>query len=167
MVDSSFVPPVVLTDFRLFNKPVPIGGKSPLKKSITYTDSLTLSHEQSIFSFEFAALSYAAPSRNQYRWMLEPLHHSWNRVDADRRLATFTTLPAGNYTLRVQGSSNHGVWNEQGVALHLQILPPYWGTWWFRASYVAAFFALLWALYRYRLHQIAREFNANLEGRVG
>jgi signal transduction histidine kinase len=99
--------------------------------------------------------------------MLEPLHHSWNRVDADRRLATFTTLPAGNYTLRVQGSSNHGVWNEQGVTLHLQILPPYWGTWWFRASCVAAFFALLWALYRYRLYQIEHEFNARLEERGG
>ena len=58
---------------------------------------------------------------------------SWHRVDADHRLATFTTLPAGNYTLRVQGSNNRGVWNEQGVALHLQILPPWWATWWFRA----------------------------------
>ena len=61
VVDSPFVPPVVLTDFRLFNDPVPVGGRSPLKMSISYSDSLTLSHEQSIFSFEFATLSYVAP----------------------------------------------------------------------------------------------------------
>ena len=60
--------------------------------------------------------------------MLEPLDHSWNRVDADHRMATFTTLPTGNYTLRVQGSNNRGVWNEQGVTLRLEILPPWWGT---------------------------------------
>ena len=65
VVDSPFVPPVVLTDFRLFNDPVPVGGRSPLKKSISYSDSLTLSHEQNIFTFEFAALSYAVPPRNQ------------------------------------------------------------------------------------------------------
>jgi signal transduction histidine kinase len=135
--------------------------------SISYSDSLTLSHEQSIFSFEFAALSYVAPSRNQYRWMLEPLHHSWNRVDADRRLATFTTLPAGNYTLRVQGSSNHGVWNEQGVALHLQILPPWWATWWFRSVCAAAFLATLWMAYHFRVRRMQREFNALIEERVG
>ena len=167
VVDSPFVPPVVLTDFRLFNDPVPVGGRSPLKKSIAYTDSLTLSHDQNMFSFEFAALSYVDPPRNQYRYMLEPLNHSWSRVDSDHRVATFTTLPTGRYTLRVQGSNNHGVWNQQGVALHLQILPPYWGTWWFLASCVAAFFALLWALYRYRLYQIKHEFNARLEERVG
>lgn len=167
VVDSSFVPPVVLTDFRLFNKPVPIGSRSPLKKSIAYTDSLALSYDQKMFSFEFAALSYVDPARNEYRYMLGPLDHSWNQVDSDHRVATFTTLPTGRYTPRVQGSNNRGVWNEQGAALHLQILPPYWGTWWFRASCVAAFFALLWALYRYRLYQIKQEFNARLEERVG
>ena len=128
IVEKPSIPPVVLTGFSLRNLPVAPGPGSTLAKSITFTPSLTLSHEQNMFSFEFAALSYVDPQRNQYRYMLEPLDHSWNRVDADHRMATFTTLPAGNYTLRVQGSNNRGVWNEQGVALHLQILPPWWGT---------------------------------------
>ena len=167
VVDSPFVPPVVLTDFRLFNDPVPVGGRSPLKMSISYSDSLTLSHEQSIFSFEFAALSYVAPPRNQYRWMLEPLHHSWNQVDADRRLATFTTLPAGSYTLRVQGSNNRGVWNEQGVTLRLEILPPWWSTNGFRALCVGLCLALLWAGYQARMRRVQHAFEATLEARVG
>ena len=73
VVDSPFVPPVVLTDFRLFNDPVLVGDRSPLKKSISYTDSLTLSHSQSIFTFEFSALSFASPIRTRYRYRLEPL----------------------------------------------------------------------------------------------
>ena len=167
VVDSPFVPPVVLTDFRLFNDPVRVGGRSPLKTSISYSDSLTLSHEQSIFSFEFAALSYVAPPRNQYRWMLEPLHHSWNQVDADRRLATFTTLPAGSYTLRVQGSNNRGVWNEQGVTLRLEILPPWWSTNGFRALCVGLCLALLWTGYQARMRRVQHAFEATLEARVG
>ncbi len=89
--------------------------------------------------------------------MLEGLDHSWNPVDAEHRTATFTTLPAGNYTLRVQGSNNRGVWNEQGVALQLKILPPWWGTLWFRALCAAAFISLLVAAYRYRMWQVQRE----------
>ena len=93
VVDSPFVPPVVLTDFRLFNEPVPIGGKSPLKRSITYTDSLTLSHAQSISPSSFGA-ELRGSITEPVSVDAEPLHHSWNRVDADRRLATFKPSPA-------------------------------------------------------------------------
>ena len=157
IVEKPYIPPVVLTGFSLRNRPVAPGPGSLLAKSITFTQSLTLSHKQNMFSFEFAALSYVDPQRNQYRYMLEPLDHSWNRVDADHRLATFTTLPAGNYTLRVQGSNNRGVWNEQGVALHLQILPPWWATWWFRAVWATMAVTLLWAAWQYRVRQLRRE----------
>ena len=157
MVEKPSIPPVVLTGFSLRNEPVAPGPGSLLAKSITFTPSLTLSHEQNMFSFEFAALSYVDPQRNQYRYMLEPLDHSWNRVDADHRVATFTTLPAGNYTLRVQGSNNRGVWNEQGVALHLQILPPWWATWWFRAVCAVVVLTLLWMAWQYRVRQLRRE----------
>jgi signal transduction histidine kinase len=138
-----------------------------LAQSITYTPSLTVSHDQNMFSFEFAALSYVDPQRNQYRYMLEPLDRSWNRVDARRRIATFTTLPAGRYTLRVQGSNNRGVWNEDGVTLSLEVLPPWWGTTWFRTACVAMLLALLWATYRLRLRQLHHQFDMMLEARVG
>jgi PAS domain S-box-containing protein len=158
MLEKPYIPPVVLTGFSLHNLPVAPGPGSTLAKSITFTPSLTLSHEQNIFSFEFAALSYVDPQRNQYRYMLEPLDHSWNRVDAAHRVATFTTLPAGKYTLRVQGSNNRGVWNEQGVALHLEILPPWWRTWWFRGICALILFTLAWVAYQLRIRHIQREF---------
>ena len=167
IVEKPSIPPVVLTQFSLRNLPVSPGSGSVLAKSITYTPSLTLSHDQNMFSFEFAALSYVDPQRNQYRYMLEPLDRSWNRVDPDHRIATFTTVPAGNYTLRVQGSNNRGVWNEQGVTLRLEILPPWWGTRWFRTTCAGLFLALLWAGYQLRVRQLHHQFDMTLEARVG
>ena len=63
--------------------------------------------------------------------------------------------------------NNSGVWNEAGASFDFSIAPAYYQTAWFQASCVAAFLALLWGLYRYRLHQIAQEFNVRLEERVG
>ena len=166
IVEQPSVPPVVLTGFSLRNQPVAPGAGSVLANSITFTPSLTLSHDQNLFSFEFAALSFVDPERNQYRYMLEGLDHSWNRVDPKHRLATFTSLPTGDYTLRVQGSNNRGVWNEEGVALHLQILPPWWATWWFRAVCTVVLLLLLWAAWRFRVGRLQQEFNMRLEGRV-
>ena len=99
--------------------------------------------------------------------MLEPLDHSWNRVDPNQRIATFTTLRAGKYMLRVQGSNNRGVWNEQGVTLRLEILPPWWGTTWFRMACAGIFLALLWAGYQLRVRQLHHQFDLMLEARVG
>ena len=78
IVEKPFIPPVVLTGLSLRNQPVAPRPGSLLAKSITFTPSLTLSHEQNLFSFEFAALSFVDPERNQYRYMLEGLDHSWN-----------------------------------------------------------------------------------------
>ena len=165
--DQPSITPVVLTAFSLQNQPVAPGPGSLLAKSITLTPSLTLSDDQNhTFSFEFAALSYVDPQRNQYRYMLEPLDHSWNRVDPNQRIATFTTLRAGEYMLRVQGSNNRGVWNEQGVNLRLEILPPWWGTTWFRTACVGAFLVLLWAGYQLRVRQLHHQFAMTLEARV-
>src|SRR5208283_2904242 len=60
----------------------------------------------------------------------------------------------------------HGIWNEQGASVRLLILPPWWSTPWFRTTAVTTILVMIWALYRYRIHQIAREFNAKLDGRV-
>ena len=164
VVDHSSVPPVVLTDFRLFGEPVPL-GKEPLKQPIWSTRFLTLP-ERSIFSFEFSALSYSDPVRNRYRYRLEGLETKWNEVDSTRRSATYTTLSPGSYTFRVQARTDRGDWSGDSVALPIRILPPWYATSLFRSVCVLLLSAFLWALYRYRLDQIAQEFNMTLEARV-
>jgi ligand-binding sensor domain-containing protein/signal transduction histidine kinase len=164
--DSSFVPNTVLTDFRLSGVSVAIGSGSPLNKSITHTDSIILSHRQNIFAVEFSALSYFNAATNRYRYKLEGLDSQWHEVGSDERLASYTTLPAAKYTFRVQGATSRGPWSEPGVALSIEILPPWWLTWWFTATYVSIIILLLLSAYRYRLHQIARQFSLRLEERV-
>ena len=112
--DDAYVPPVVITNFTIFNRPVRIGAGSVLEKAIPYVESLTLPHEHNVFSFEFAALSYANAHKNRYRYRLEGFDTAWNEVDSKRRLATYTNLDPGEYVFRVQGSNSDGIWNEQG-----------------------------------------------------
>jgi ligand-binding sensor domain-containing protein/signal transduction histidine kinase len=166
VVDSPFVPPVVLTDFRLLERSVPAGADSPLSKSIGYTKALSLAHDKNVFSLEFSALSYFNPATNRYRYKLDGLDLQWHEVGGNQRLVTYTTLPARTYTFRVQGATSRGAWSEPGLDLAIEILPPWWNTWWFRASYAAALLALLGGLYRYRLGQVSQEFNVRLDERT-
>jgi signal transduction histidine kinase/ligand-binding sensor domain-containing protein/FixJ family two-component response regulator len=165
VVDDPFVPPVVLTDFRLFGKPVPVGGDSVLHKTINETDALTLPYNQNSISFEFAALSYVAPAKNQYRYKLEGFDADWRTVGSKERMAVYTNLDAGNYVFRVQGTNEDGVWNEQGVALKITITPPWWGTWWFRGAVIAAILALAFTGYRWRVRSLHQR-NLELEHQV-
>jgi signal transduction histidine kinase/CheY-like chemotaxis protein/ligand-binding sensor domain-containing protein len=153
---NPYVPPVVLTDLHLFNERVYPGAGSPLDKPIWMTDSLKLNHAQSIFTLQFAGLSYAAPEKNRYRYRLEGLEPEWNEVDSTRRQATYTNLSAGGYVFRVQASNKDGVWNEKGVALALTVLPPWWRTWWFRSLMGLAFVGLIFGVYKVRIKELER-----------
>jgi signal transduction histidine kinase len=166
VVDSPYVPPVVLTDFRLFNRPVTVGADSPLSKSIGYTSALSLSHDKNVFSLEFSALSYFNPATNRYRYKLEGLDRQWHEVGSNQRLVTYTTLPAAMYTFRVQCATSRGAWSEPGLELAVEILPPWWNTWWFRTVCVALILFLISSLYYYRLGQMARQYQLRLEERV-
>jgi PAS domain S-box-containing protein len=157
IADPSYTPPLVLTDFRLSGTPVDIGGGSPLSKSVTYTNRLTLSHEQRNFSLAFSALSYLSPGTNRYRYRLEGLDDTWHEVGSDERLATYTTLPVGVYTFRAQGATSRGVWSEPGAAVLIEILAPWWSTWWFRLLCAAVSVTLLGGLYQWRIQQLRRQ----------
>jgi len=154
VTDDPFVPPVVLTDFRLSGKSVPVGGDSALKKTINETDGLTLPYNQNSLSFEFSALSYVAPAKNQYRYKLDGFDADWIRVDSKERLAVYTNLDAGNYVFRVQGTNEDGVWNEQGTSIKITITPPWWGTWWFSGAVVVILLALVFIAYQWRMRSI-------------
>jgi ligand-binding sensor domain-containing protein/signal transduction histidine kinase len=166
IVNSSFVPRTVLTDFRLSGNPVPIGSKSPLKQSITYTDAITLSHQQNIFSIEFSALSYFNAETNRYRYRLDGLDDRWHEVGSSQRTASYTTLPVSTYIFQVQGASSRGKWSEPGVTLRIEILPAWYQTFLFRGVCVLVFLLFLWSIYQLRLKQLEQQFNTALEARV-
>jgi signal transduction histidine kinase/ligand-binding sensor domain-containing protein/CheY-like chemotaxis protein/HPt (histidine-containing phosphotransfer) domain-containing protein len=154
LLPNSYVPPVVLTELELFNKRVAPGQDSPLGRPIWASDSLTLTHAQSIFTIAFSALSYSAPDKNRYRYRLEGLEREWNDVDSRRRRATYTSLPAGRYMFRVQASTNGEIWTEPGVMLGVTVLPPWWATWWFRSIVVSLAVGLIIIVHRARVRTL-------------
>jgi two-component system sensor histidine kinase ChiS len=133
--DNSYVPPVVITGLEIFNQPVVIGKNSPLTQSIIETKKIILSYQQTFFSFEFAALNFLQPSKNEYTYKLEGFDKDWNSV-GNRRHAYYTNVPHGTYTFQVKGSNNDKVWNEVGTFIELIILPPPWKTWWAYSLYI-------------------------------
>ncbi|MFC4873166.1 two-component regulator propeller domain-containing protein [Negadavirga shengliensis] len=125
---NTYVPPVVLTDLKLFNKSVEPGEKQVLKKHISATSKITLKHDQNIFTIEFAVLNYLFPKKNQFAYKLDGFEEAWNYVNNPS--ATYTNLNAGNYTFLVKGANNDGLWNHLPATLEIKILPPPWKTWW-------------------------------------
>jgi ligand-binding sensor domain-containing protein/signal transduction histidine kinase len=163
--NSSFVPRTVFTDFRLFGNPVPIGAGSPLKQSVTSTESITLSHQQNIFSIEFSALSFFNSETNRYRYKLDGLDSDWHQVGSDQRVASYTTLPASTYAFEVQGATARGPWSEP-ARLRIEISPAWYQTFWFRAICIGLFLLVVWSVYMLRLKELEREFQAALDARV-
>ncbi len=151
--DNPFIPPVVLTEFKISNRPVGIGGESPLKSYIGFSDEIVLSHREHTFSFEFASLCYANPARNQYRYMMEGVHNEWISLGHKHDIS-FSGMNSGRYVLKVMGSNNDGVWNPQPTEITIVITPPFWKSWWFRAGLVLILGLMIYLWHRSRMKHL-------------
>jgi signal transduction histidine kinase/ligand-binding sensor domain-containing protein len=115
-------PAVVITALNLHNQ--------PFRTDLYPDEQIKLTYRENYLSFDFAALDYTAPAKNQYAYKMEGIDSAWIEAGT-RRHVDYPDLKPGTYTLRVKASNNNGVWNEQGVAVHITITPPFWQTWWF------------------------------------
>ncbi len=147
-------PPVVLTGLKVYNSAVPHAPGAPVE----------LDHTQDFVAFEFAALDFHAPAKNTYAYKLEGVDPDWITA-GDRRYASYTNLPGGQYTLRVRAANSDGVWNEAGLSLPVIVQPPFWEAWWFRGLGLAALAALGVAVFQARVYTI-RAQNRQLEAAV-
>ena len=75
--------------------------------------------------------------------MLDGFDHDWIE-NGTRNSATYTSLPPGDYTLRVQGANSAGVWNREGLSLEIEVLPPPWRSWWAYTIYLLSLMFLVW-----------------------
>ncbi len=160
-----FVPPIVITDLKIFNESAEIGDKAPnLQQHINHTKTITLSYRESVFSFEFASLNFTNPESNQYAYQLEGFDKNWNYV-GNRNSATYTNLNAGEYVFKVIGNNNDGVWNTQGSSVKVIITPPFWLTPWFKIVSTFLVAVSLVSLFRARLNVINKQ-KAELQRQV-
>ncbi|QHT69758.1 histidine kinase [Rhodocytophaga rosea] len=145
---NTYVPPVVITQFSLFDKP--LAGKQEAKE-------IELAYDENFFSVEFAALNYTNSEKNQYAYQLQGIDKDWVNTGS-RRLASYTDIGPGHYTFRVKGSNNDGVWNQKATTLTIIIHPPWWRTPWAYGFYFLCLLTAIFASDRYqRKRLIAKE----------
>jgi signal transduction histidine kinase/DNA-binding response OmpR family regulator len=161
-------PPLVLTDFDVFNEHMAIadslGTKSMLRKSITETDQITLSYDQSVFTIEFASLNYVHRDRRQYQYMMHGFDKSWNSI-GKQHSATYTNLDPGEYVFNVRALDNALNWSNQIKTLKVTITSPWWQTWLFRSASFTAFLMLAVSFYYLRNRAIVNQ-RMTLEAQV-
>ena len=142
-------PPVLITDFQIFNKPVIPGENGILDKLISETKEVTIKHSQSVISFQFVALNYISSKKNQYLYQMEGYDHDWIPANPGQRSVTYTNLNSGEYTFKVKAANNNGIWNDEPATLKLIIKPPFWGTVYAYLLYVCILGAILYLIFSY------------------
>ncbi|WP_353720059.1 two-component regulator propeller domain-containing protein [Dyadobacter sp. 676] len=149
LLRNAFVPPVYITRLQVNNHDVDVRqADSPLRQSVVYASGLTLPYQSSGVSFEVAVLSYVIPERNSYQYQLEGLSKEWVPFQGSRRIH-FAKLPPGEYTLRIRGANNDGLWNTREKRLNITILPPFWATGWAYSFYVVLIVSIIVVIFRY------------------
>jgi signal transduction histidine kinase/ligand-binding sensor domain-containing protein/DNA-binding response OmpR family regulator len=154
--DNTNIPPLVIINFKVKNIPHKSDTSISLKKH------LCLKYNQNFFSFEFAALDYAQPEKNQYAYYLEGFEDDWIYT-GHSRIANYTGVPPGKYIFHAKGSNNDGYWNEEGVSIIVTILPPPWKTWWAYTLYFLLFIGLIVAWRRYDLKRLRLKQQLEIE----
>lgn len=151
---NPYKPEIQITDFKIFNKPVEccIPG-SVLSKSITEMEEIVLTYRQNFISFEFVALNYLSPEKNQYAYILEGYEEKWNEI-GNNRVANYTKLEPGEYVFRVKASNNDKVWNTKGASIKVTIIPPFYKTLWFKGLAILSLLGLALFLHRLRVRSI-------------
>ena len=130
LAENKYIPPVRITSFEK--------EREGLRKKINvYSDKIILSHKDYAFSIEFSSLDYTYPERNRFVYRMEGISDRWIEL-GNRRNVHFTNLPSGNYTFKVKGSNNDGIWNEQETSIKIQINPPLW-----KSKYAIIFYIIL------------------------
>lgn len=157
-------PQVVISDFRLLNKSVPIGeledGRVILKQNISETQKINLSHRDNVLSFEFVGLFSSEPQKLKYAYKLEGFHDDWVYTNASERIAYFTNLPYETFQFKVKAANGDGIWSQPTVVT-LCIAPPMWMTSWAYLLYFLVFCGLLYG--GFRIVRMRSDFKHSLQ----
>jgi len=161
---NPYSPEIIISDIKIYNQPLKPGDSTnldkPLQEVIAYTDKLSMSYKNKVVSFEFAALHFVNPKKNRYAYKLEGFDTTWTYTSADKRFATYTNLPHGEYTFKVKAANNDGLWNETPTQLTISITPPFWETLWFRVLAVITIIGIAVSIHRYRVYSINEQKKA-------
>lgn len=138
---------VVLTGLRLFLQPVKSFDKNNvLFGDLHFQNKMTFEHKQNFISIEYGTMDFNIKKNVTFAYFLEGFDKNWNYVD-DMTRATYTNVPPGEYTFKVKGSNRDGVWTESEKIIQIEVIPPFWLTWWFKTLVVFLIIGIMWYIY--------------------
>ncbi|MEO8147669.1 MAG: two-component regulator propeller domain-containing protein [Bacteroidia bacterium] len=149
IIKSQISPKVVINSFKIFDK------SFPYKEQLLEKKRIELTWKENFFAFEFAALNFSDPEKNQYAYMLEGFDKDWIYC-GNRRYASYTNLNGGNYVFKLKASNSDGVWSKNEITIPIHIDPPFWKRPWFILLSIVLVSLLIYGLYKYRISQIRR-----------
>lgn len=129
LLNENVQPQVKITNFKLFNKELPIGENEILTKNIGFEKQLTLKHNLNVITFEFSALRFPFATKCEYSIKMEGFDEDWRNIGEDRTV-TYTNLSPGNYTFKVKSREKGSSWGKTYTSIDIEILKPFWLTWW-------------------------------------
>lgn len=147
---NTHIPPIVITSF------IKAGKEAVLDTFITEKKFIEISYKDYFFEFEFVALDFVSPSKNLYSYILEGFDEDWSQPST-RNYASYTNLSGGDYIFRVKASNNDGVWNNEGIAIHIRIIPPFYKTNIFIISSILLGLLSIFLFIQYRTNKIRKE----------
>ncbi|MDX8340702.1 two-component regulator propeller domain-containing protein [Draconibacterium sp. IB214405] len=154
ITDNVYNPPIVVTEFKILNKPVSIGDQGVLTENINEQQRISLNHYQNEFSLELAALDYKAPGLNQYAYWLEGRDSS-RVMMGNRRYISFSNLKPGAYTLHLYATNSNGLWSKHERSIRIKVSAAPWKTW-----YATVIYVLVIVLIVYLIMRVARRQGA-------
>ena len=156
LYENCQLPTVAITQILVHNKELKSDSSLQFKKQIL------LKYNQNFFSFEFVALDYFDPTKNEYAYMLEGFDNDWT-YSGNKRQARYTKVPPGSYIFRVKGSNSDGYWNEKDTSIMIRVLPPPWKTWWAYTIYGLFMIGLIIAWRKYDLKRLRLKQDLEIE----
>jgi len=148
----NYQPPVAITDIRIGGKPVSDGSVA----SKDALHPLQVEPRANSIAVEFSVLDYSAPERNRYAYRLDGFDSAWIDTEASHRVAAYTNLPPGDFTLHLRGSNRDGVWSESTLSLPIRVLPDWYQTMAFRVAVALVALAIVAALVQGRTVYLRR-----------
>ncbi len=142
LIKNSNVPPVYITSCTIINTEDKENQNPVSYNTFSAPKVFELPYSTYSVNFEFAAMDFTTPDKNQYEYLLEGFDKGWVKPVA-KNSVTYSSLQDGDYIFRVRGSNNDAVWNNVGASLRFIILTPFWKTWWFYSLLFAAIIVII------------------------
>jgi PAS domain S-box-containing protein len=148
--------PAAYSEKRTVPPPITIQSVFADDKGNAPDPHLSLPAHTSSVQISYSAVSLSDPEAIRFRYKLQETDKGWHEA-ATATPVTYRNLPPGSYHFSVEASDTNGVWSGAPANMAFTMLPAYYQTTWFRGLCALAFFMLLWAGYKMRVHQLQEQ----------